>query len=407
MQQFTSDVMIIGGGMVGLTLAALLLQKTPLSVVMLESAEHFPAWQLDHYHHRVSALSLASQRIFKALAVWQDIKALRVSPFAKMEVWDAKSVGRIAFDSAEIAEAQLGFIVENNAVQQALFKKMMNHPRFTYFAPVTLHTVDVNEARVSVSASDGRLFHAALAVAADGAHSWLRTALQIPIVRHPYHQKAIVTTVKTTLPHAKTARQVFHPEGPLAFLPLAEECTSSIVWSTTTEKADELLQLSDDEFKNKLAKAFFHRLGEVIFVDQRYAYPLAKQEAANYVAARVALVGDAAHTVHPLAGQGVNMGLLDAGSLVDVIEDALSLRRDFASHATLRQYERWRRADNLSFMFGMDAIKKLFASERSSVMHLRALGLNATHYLASAKNCFARFAVGDRNHLPRVAMPTT
>jgi 2-octaprenylphenol hydroxylase len=197
---------------------------------------------------------------------------------------------------------------------------------------------------------------------------------------------------------------VFLPTGPLAFLPLLPSATSSIVWSLPRERAGELLSLEEEVFKVELARAFSHRLGEILEVDARYAHPLHKQQAKTYIKPRVALVGDAAHTMHPLAGQGANLGLLDAMSLVDVVTDALALRRDIGSFTTLRRYERWRVADNFALLNGVDMIKQLFASDNKWLQVLRSVGLGFTEETKWLKNIFTRHAVGDRRDLPRFAL---
>jgi 2-octaprenylphenol hydroxylase len=196
---------------------------------------------------------------------------------------------------------------------------------------------------------------------------------------------------------------VFLETGPLAFLPLANTHDSSIVWSLPTNLANELILLDDEAFKEKLAQAFSHALGKVVEIEKRYVFPLRKQQAKCYVQPHIALVGDAAHTIHPLAGQGVNMGLLDAASLAQVISDAVHHRRDFASYATLRRYERWRKADNLTMFNGVDAIKQMFASDKKMIQSLRSQGLNVTNQWRWLKNSFMRHACGDRDGLPKIA----
>lgn len=417
MQTTTHDIIIVGGGMVGLTLACALAQQTSLSIAVLEAQPASIAWSEAEYHHRVSAFALSSRRILQSLNVWENIKKKRVSPFTEIKVWDAAKLGEIHFDSKDIAEPVLGYIIENNVVQSALFEKLLHYPQINYLAPVQLLDVEVQEKQAKVHLADNPSLSAKLIVAADGAHSWLRNKTGIAVEKQSYEQEAIVATVRTIEPHNKIARQVFLPTGPLAFLPLAESNTSSIVWSLPTVEAQRLMALDDESFMAALshAMAVIPENAEsicpgdivggrkILATQQRFSFPLQKQQATQYIKPRIALVGDAAHVVHPLAGQGVNMGLLDAASLVDVIEDALKHQRDFASHATLRRYERWRKGDNHSMLTGVDLIKQLFASEKRYMQSWRSFGLSATNQIKFLKNFFSRQAVGNRTGLPRLA----
>ncbi|VVC74903.1 2-octaprenylphenol hydroxylase [Aquicella siphonis] len=404
MQKTTHDIVIMGGGMVGSALACMLAQKTSLSVAVLESAPRSQRWSAAHYHHRVSAIAQSSRRIFQALNVWQGIHSKRVSPFRKIEVWDAAGKGEVTFDSKEIAEPLLGYIIENILVQAELEEKARQSPRVDFISPVNMETVSFHENHITLISRGGRKFSARLAVAADGANSWLRGQAGIEIEKEAYHQQAIVAAVETALPHLQTARQVFLESGPLAFLPLREEKSSSIVWSLGDDEAQRLLALDEPDFISALGRAFDYRLGEVTAASKLHAFPLHRQHAAHYVKPRVALVGDAAHTIHPMAGQGVNMGLLDAASLADIIADAVSQHRDIGDLTTLRRYERWRKADNLVMLAGVDMLKRLFANERKSIQCARSLGLNAANRIKWIKNVFTRHAVGDRAGLPDLAV---
>ena len=399
----THDIIIVGGGMVGSALALALAQQTSLSIALLEAQPQDEQWSPAHYHHRVSAIALSSQRILQSLHVWDDIQQKRISPFTQIAVWDADGKNEIYFDSKEIAAPLLGFIVENNVMQSALQEKIKHYPQITFLSPIKLVKCIEQENAIELTAEDGTWLSAKLVIAADGAHSWIRQCAGIDIDKYDYSQEAIVAMVNTALPHQKIARQVFLETGPLAFLPLRDANTTSIVWSLPVGEAKRLMNVDIDEFKHLLTQAFDSRLGEVLSVGKRYSFPLYKQQARNYVKSRIALVGDAAHTVHPLAGQGVNIGFLDAASLVDVIVEAIEKRRDFASLATLRRYERWRRADNMTMLAGIDFIKKIFASDKKSVKNLRSLGLGATSRIQWVKNIFTRHAVGDRAGLPKMA----
>lgn len=393
------DIIIVGGGMTGLALACMLAAKTSLTIAVLESQAESPRWSASHYHHRVSAIALSSQRILQSLQAWDDIAQQRVSPFKKILVWDAAKQGEILFDSHEIAEPLLGHIIENNLIQSTLESRVRQYPNIEIIAPIKLEKFIDGQ----LISDCGRIFTGKLVVAADGANSWLRKQANINIEKFDYQQNAIVATVHTELPHGEIARQVFLESGPLAFLPLQEKSTSSIVWSLPTDKAKQFMSMEVQDFQHELAKAFDYRLGDVLKVEQRYIFPLSRQRTKQYVKPGIALIGDAAHTVHPLAGQGVNMGLLDAASLADIVLDAIKNNRDFSSYASLRRYERWRKADNLTMHAGVDMIKNLFASEKKSIQTLRSLGLNTTNRMKWIKNCFVRHAVGEREGLPTCA----
>lgn len=399
----SSDIIIVGGGMVGLTLACALAQQSSLSILVLEAQKPPAVWLPEQYHHRVSAIALSSQRIFQAIGVWPAIQQKRVSPFTAIHVWDDVTKAAIDFSADEVVETNLGYIIENNVIQTALAEKAVSYPQITCLAPIRLTAFAETQHGVCITSDDGRVFSAKLAVAADGAHSWLRQQAGIELEKYSYEQEAIVATVQTAFPHQQCARQVFLKTGPLAFLPLLESNTSSIVWSLPPDEANRLLMLEAEPFKEALSAAFSYRLDKVESVDARHVFPLQKQQAKQYVKSRVVLAGDAAHTVHPLAGQGVNMGLLDAASLADIIIQAQRDGRHDVPANYLRRYERWRKADNLGMLAGVDVIKKLFASEKRSVQILRSAGLTLTQRWRGIKNMFTRHAVGNREGLPSLA----
>lgn len=400
--QSSYDIIIVGAGIAGATLACALAKQTSLSIALLEATSEMPSWAAEHYHHRVSAITLSSQRIFNALQLWQPIQQKRVSPFTHIVVRDAQGAGKICFDSAAIAEPVLGHIVENNLIQATLYDKIKQTSQINFISPIHRMVFDKKNNGVALDI-DGQVMSAKLIIAADGARSWLREQAGITVQQQDYNQTAIVATVRTALPHQQTARQVFLNTGPLAFLPLAHMHDVSIVWSVPTELANELQHLDDHQFKLRLATAFSYELGDVLGTDRRYSFPLYKQQTKHYVKPGIALIGDAAHIIHPLAGQGVNMGLLDAASLAEVITMAIHQRRDFADFSVLRHYERWRKADNALLTMGIDMIKQLFASDKKIIQSLRSRGIGMVNNLRSVKNMCMHWACGDRNGLPILA----
>lgn len=383
------DIIIIGAGIAGLTAACALAQKTRLSIAIVDTKPLTTTWQASMYSHRVSAIALSSKRIFQNIGVWQYIVTHRLSPFNRIAVWDPSSQAKVAFHAAEVGEAQLGYIVENNLMQEALLKCLEQYPQVTVKAPLTPDESLLQEAK--------------LIIGADGANSWVRQQAKIRLTEEDYGHDAIVATVRTALSHDKSAQQVFLANGPLAFLPLDDPQLCSIVWSLPPDEAKKILALSEEEFKVQLAQAFSYRLGEVTEISQRFSFSLKKQRADRYTASRVALIGDAAHTVHPLAGQGLNVGLLDAAALVDVICDAERYNRDFSATQTLRRYERWRKGENLLMLSGIDAIKNVFCSNKQSSKALRSFSLNITEQFPLLKNLFTRHAIGAHAGLPSLA----
>ncbi len=397
------DLIISGGGMVGAMLVCALGQ-TDLNIALLEGTplERIqPNTKLDY---RVSAINRASQRIFAAVGAWENMTAWRVSPFRAMQVWDAAGSGQIHFDSADLGEPLLGWIIENRVIQAALLERAQQLPAVTLRCPAALESAEplTENGGWQVQLTDGCVLTTRLLVGADGAQSKVRRLADIDASGWDYDQQAVVANVRTAEPHQETAWQRFLPAGPLAFLPLADgRC--SIVWSTAPETADELLARDEADFARMLADAFDRRLGEIVEVGPRSAFPLRLQHARAYVKPGLALIGDAAHVVHPLAGQGVNLGLLDAATLAEVILDALATGHDFSSIKTLRRYERRRKGDNLLMLGVMDGFKRLFGNTLPPVRLLRNLGLNLTDAIGPLKNGIARRAMGLDGDLPRLA----
>jgi len=400
-QERHADVLIVGGGMVGATLACAL-GDTPLKVILLEAGSGQHTLPEQGFELRVSAITRASQRIFETLGVWEKIAAYRISPYRDMHVWDATGSGVIHFDSAELGEANLGHIIENNVISMALYERLSAFENVELITNSQFHQINTTPENASVTLTSGETIKTKLIIGADGGRSAIRQRFGIGVRGWDYDQTALVTYVKTERPHAETAWQRFLPTGPLAFLPLPEGY-SSIVWSTDPEQAQELLAMDDKAFCQELAAAFDHTLGMIESTGPRATFPLRFFIANNFIGERLALVGDAAHTIHPLAGQGVNLGLADVASLAEVLVDALAAGRDIGSAKVLRRYERWRRADSLSLFVAMDGIKRLFGSDVPALRWLRNFGLNLTHKAPPVKNHIVRSAMGLVGSLPRLS----
>lgn len=395
------DIVIVGGGMVGSALACALAStqnRNKLKIAIVEGREPEANWPVDSFDTRVSAITRGSQNLFEKLGVWDAMRTDRVSAYNEMFVWDATGDGNIHFDCAEIGEPNLGHIIENRVIARALLQKILQLDNVNVFCPAKPVQLTLTENITQVELDNNRTLDCNLIVGADGGNSWVRQQAGIEIETRDYNQHAVVTAVKTSLPHQETAWQRFLPTGPLAFLPMTDNF-SSIVWSTTPEQARELLDLDGEKFKSTLAKAFDFKLGEIIELGPRAAFPLKGQHAKHYVKPHLALVGDAAHTIHPLAGQGVNLGFADVSKLAEVILEDHKNGKAIGSFKTLRRYERARRGDNLLMLESMGAFKMLFSNENAGLSKLRNLGLNITNKVAPAKHLFMRHAMGLSDNL--------
>lgn len=398
------DLIIAGAGMVGATLACAL-SGQGLTIAMVEAGQR-PAdrWPEGSVDLRVSAITEASQHIFEHLDVWSSLQSLGVSPYRAMYVWDAGGPGKIHFDCSDVGAAQLGYIIENRNIQSVLLSRLSTVDDVDIFYHTHITATQADTQQISVRLNDDRQLTARLLIGADGANSSVRQMAGIDTSGWGYQQHAVVTVVETERPHQETAWQRFLPNGPLAFLPLADG-RSSIVWSTSPEQARELLHCSDDEFCVRVGTAFDNRLGRVTDCLQRLSFPLRRRHADHYTRQRIALIGDAAHTIHPLAGQGVNLGLLDAAALAEVIHDGYNRGIDFGMQRSLRRYERWRRGDNLTTMTAMDGFKYLFSNDSKALGWIRGGGLDLTDRIPALKKILTGQAMGRKRDLPSMTRP--
>ena len=386
--------------MVGTALAAAM-RDSDIRIVLLEGAEP-TKWTADDYDLRVSAITRASERILQSVGAWQGIKQRRLSPFSDMQVWDAGGDGSIHFDCADIGEPYLGHIIENSVIVDALREVVREAGNIECREGLRFKGYNLADEHLTVMLDDGSTVECSLLIGADGKQSAVRDAAGIAVQGHAYGQHALVATVSTTLDHQQTAWQRFLPTGPLAFLPLSDgRC--SIVWSTTPEQAAELVELDEDVFCEQLGAAFAHKLGDITATSKRASYPLIQQHAQSYVAQHVALVGDAAHAIHPLAGQGVNLGFLDAAALAEILLQTAQSKRPVWDPRALARYQRWRKGDNLGMMWSMTAFKQLFGSQIAPLRLLRSMGLSAVDGAGPFKQGIIRHAMGLSGDLPRMA----
>lgn len=404
-----ADIAVVGAGMVGAATAALLARQAPGASIIVLDGDAPPRWRRDDPPGlRVSALSEASRRVLVACGAWEGIAAGRISPYAHMRVWDgaipAGGPGAIRFDAADVAAPLLGHIVENELVRQALRDALLRLDNVRLLDGARLESLVLGPERAELGIEDGRRLHARLAVGADGANSPSREMAGLEVTGHDYEQRAVVCNLRCQLPHGDTAWQRFLPDGPIALLPLADGCVS-IVWSTTPERAAELLAEDDEGFRAAVAEAADGCLGEVLEAGPRAAFPLRMRHAPVYTRARYALVGDAAHTVHPLAGQGVNLGFLDAAALAEIVAGGLGAGRDPGDPALLRRYERWRKPENVLAMRAFDGINGLFSNDNPALGTIRRAGFVMVDRLAPLKGAFIRRAMGLDGDLPASARP--
>jgi 2-octaprenylphenol hydroxylase len=392
-----STVIVSGAGTVGLTLAALLGSGPAagrLAVHVIEPRAG-AAWDPQRMDPRVYALSRASEAVLGRLGVWPRIAAARASPYERMHVWegaDPNGAGSIHFDCAALGEPNLGHIVEDALIKDRLVQLVAALPNVTLASGTELESIDVRASGVVAALLGGGRLAGGLLVAADGTESTVRTLLDLPAVRSSYRQQAIVAHVATERPHGRTARQRFLPGGPLAFLPLADG-RSSIVWSLPDPEAERLIAAPDAGFLDALEHASGGVLGRLGPISQRVRFPLQVLLALRYCCSRAVLIGDAAHTVHPLAGQGMNLGLADAACLAAEIEAGLAAGFDPGDLRVLRRYERRRKAENLKMLAALDALNRLFRLP-AWAGPLRALGLHAVDRSPPVKRLLMRQALG-------------
>ncbi len=403
------DIAIIGGGIAGLALAAslkhssariALVEGKSLPGLETEPALAFqPSSDVSEYDARVSALTPASVELLSDIGAWRFIETARHRPFQAMHVWDAMGTAQLHFTAEEVGASMLGCIVENRITLDALYRSLQRASNLDVYCPQTLVALRTSNGTGSVQQldlDDGSTLHAQLLVAADGGNSQVRQLAGFDSRHWSYQQKAVVATVQTAKPHQNTAWQRFLPEGPLAFLPLADPAQrlSSIVWSADTEVAESILLSSDDQFRQSLERAFEAQLGPIQAVSRRFCFPLQQNHATDYVKPGVALIGDAAHVIHPLAGQGVNLGLKDVDILSKEVLRALDAGVSLGDELFLQRYQRRRKSDNLAMMAAVETFKRLFGSRKLPMIWLRNEGMRRVSSITPLKQRIVRHAMG-------------
>lgn len=393
-----SDIAVIGGGLIGGVLT-LLLRRAGYQVAVIETRE--PVTGIDERPDpRALAVTPASRCILERCGVWAKLPISRIGPFHGMQVWDAGGTGEIRFADRDVGEPVLGYIIEAGVMQYAVDTALAADGGIDWYRPATPAAFKPKSDKAVVALDDGRSLAAQLVIGADGQQSRGRLLAGISYPETPYPQKAVAAVVQTEQAHGAIARQRFMADGPLAFLPMADTHQCGIVWSTAPDHARRLLDMPDEDFANALARGLERRLGAITAVGRRGGFPLIRAQATRYVRERFALVGDAAHSIHPLAGQGANMGWLDAACLAEVL--AAAPGGDPGSLRGLRRYERWRRSDNQLMQLALDGLHHLFRRSEMPVRLLRSLGLTVTDRSGPVKHLLMRYAMGRIGDLPAI-----
>ncbi len=402
------DILIVGGGMVGSTLACLLAENEHcqgLKIALVE-AKDFSVRDFERgFDPRVVALSNSSVEILKQAGAWSHIASSRISSYKDMVVWDGEGTANISFSCHDIRTLQLGYIVENSKLLSALHTQLQSNKRIQIFESALVSEISGSESGkrciILNTPNNNIQLKTGLLIAADGANSSIRNLLKFPVREWDYGHQAVVTTVKTEYPHQETAWQRFTAQGPIALLPLRDDSHaevgqhfSSLVWSAEEELATKLSTMDDNDFCKNLSRAFENKLGQVLKVDKRYCLPLKQRHAETYIQDGVALVGDAAHTIHPLAGQGVNLGLYDVQILAEEIARSQQRAFSVSDFSVLQRYERRRQGHNLLAMATMEGFKRLFSSELPLVNILRNAGMRFFDKQTWLKNKLIQIASG-------------
>jgi 2-octaprenylphenol hydroxylase len=395
------DIVIVGGGAVGSAAASLMAQITkkgdkPLKIALIES-QLAPIFNPNQVDPRVAAVTEKTRSIFEQIGIWNNIVNKRACAYKAMNVWDAEGTGRITFDCNQVQQPNLGHIVENSVLVSTLTEHMQQQSNIEIFCPSNIVDYQLQQDVIRLTLDNHCVLSAQLLIAADGANSAVRRHFQFATKQWDYGQHAIVTTITTKNPNQLTAWQRFMPTGPLAFLPLnniGDDHCCSIVWSQDSAEAQRLMALDDKQFCKALSRASEYCLGEVLNIQKRHLIPLRQSHATDYVMPRVALIGDAAHSIHPLAGQGANLGFSDAQVLAQEIAQAYAREVDLGDLVLLKRYQRRRKPENLATMAAMEGFKRLFGAQNSTLRLIRNYGLSAINGLGAIKNKLIKQAMG-------------
>jgi 2-octaprenyl-6-methoxyphenol hydroxylase len=411
MTPIVKDVAIVGGGLAG-GLCALALADAGLEIAVID-AQDPKVMRAAAFDGRTTALSYAAARMFRRLGLWRAIEP-DAQPILDILVTDGRAKSRFSdgfvsdfrlhFDSRELDGEPLGYIVENRILRDAVFDRIAAVEEIVLTAPAKVGRVRFGKGPAIVELGDGRMVEAPLVVAADGKNSSLRADAGIKVSEWRYAQTGIVATVAHERPHKGVAHELFLPSGPFAILPMTEN-RSSLVWTEKASAAPAYLALDEAKFLKAIRDRFGEHLGEVSLAGPRWSYPLSFHFSHAFIAPRMALLGDAARAVHPIAGQGFNLGVKDAAALADVVGEARQLGLDLGSESVLEGYQRWRRFDSASLALGMDAMVKLFSNDIAPLRFVRSAGMAAVGQIPPLRKFFMRQAGADLGALPPLMAP--
>ena len=397
------DVAIAGGGMAGLSLAAAL-GKAGLSVSVVDRDQ--PSTQVAaDYDGRASAIAFGSARVFQGIDLWPYLED-HAQPIWDIRVVDGHALRGVSplflhYDHGDIGDNPFGYIIENRYTRAGLHSLIPRLENVHWVAPDAVLGVDRDETAATLRLQSGKTLTASLVIAADGKKSGIREEAGIKVTGWDYNQTSIVCTVRHARSHNGTAVELFLPGGPFAMLPMTED-RSNIVWSDRRDRAAAIMALDDEAFLEELSTRFGDWLGDIELIGPRFAFPLSLSHAETYIGDRLALLGDAGHAIHPIAGQGLNMGLRDVAALAEVLVDAHRLGMDLGSRTVLQRYERWRRFDNVLLAAVTDGLTRLFSNDVPPLRLARDLGLAAVNRIPPAKKFLMKHAMGVVGELPRL-----
>ena len=393
------DIVVVGAGLVGLAFACSM--KDSGYRILIVEAGNPPMYDGSQFDVRVNSINLSSEGYLDALGVWSLASEKRVTPFHSIKVWDSIG-GGIEFHADEIGEQYLGHIVESNVLTTSLMERIDGAENIEKMFDAQLEFVQAESNHVCVKIHNREPLTSCLVVGADGGNSMVRKMAGIACIEEPYNQRAIVAQIEVSEPIPGTAFQRFLPTGPLALLPLTDD-SYSIVWSCSFDRVEELEKCEAREFEEQLERCLDYRFGEVRLMSGRVAFNLRKLQVTSYFSGRTVLLGDAAHVIHPLAGMGANLGLMDAAALYDVLSSSSSPEDDPWNYSSMRKYERWRKSANIPVINLMDGFDKGFRTSSQAMRMMLGLGLTFTNRLNIAKRKIIRLACGISGDIPNIA----